>query len=173
VGGEPAYSGQVTWCRFVICSRTPGHPDVGQSVNKLALVYKTQGRYPKAEPLYKRAFAIELGSRAVSHKAASPSAEPRWIFLDCPPAHMVVASCALWTPKTQTVGCPRKVNFSSQLSNRLLYPRRRRRVRIGCPADNRIEHLGHLELGGDAVHICPLIRPGAPVREKFSLLCRI
>jgi len=84
MGGEPAYSGQVTWCRFVICSRTPGHPDVGQSVNKLALVYKTQGRYPKAEPLYKRAFAIELGSRAVSHKARKPDGRASMDLLRLP-----------------------------------------------------------------------------------------
>ena len=34
------------------------HPVVGANLNDLALLYRTQGRYAKAEPLYKRALAI-------------------------------------------------------------------------------------------------------------------
>jgi len=33
----------------------PDHPDIAQSLNNLAVLYKTQGRYAEAEPLYKRA----------------------------------------------------------------------------------------------------------------------
>jgi tetratricopeptide (TPR) repeat protein len=36
----------------------PDHPDVAQSLNNLAELYKTQGRYAEAEPLYKRSLAI-------------------------------------------------------------------------------------------------------------------
>ena len=34
----------------------PDHPDVASSLNNLAELYKTQGRYADAEPLYKRAW---------------------------------------------------------------------------------------------------------------------
>ena len=30
----------------------PDHPDVGTSLNNLAVLYRTQGHYPLAEPLY-------------------------------------------------------------------------------------------------------------------------
>jgi tetratricopeptide (TPR) repeat protein len=33
------------------------HPDVAQSLNNLALLYKSQGRYSDAEPLYIEALA--------------------------------------------------------------------------------------------------------------------
>ena len=36
----------------------PDHPQVGTSLNDLALLYRTQGRYADAEPLYKRVLAI-------------------------------------------------------------------------------------------------------------------
>ena len=36
----------------------PDHPDVGQSLNNLALLYNNQGRTAKAEPLYKRSLDI-------------------------------------------------------------------------------------------------------------------
>ncbi|MDA2917219.1 tetratricopeptide repeat protein [Nitrospinae bacterium AH_259_B05_G02_I21] len=36
----------------------PNHPNVAQSLNSLALLYKVLGQYAKAEPLYKRALAI-------------------------------------------------------------------------------------------------------------------
>ena len=38
--------------------RTSGHPAVGAALNNLALLYQAQGRYPEAEPLYKRSLAI-------------------------------------------------------------------------------------------------------------------
>ena len=34
------------------------HPDVAQSLNNLALLYRTQGNYQKAEPLYQRSLLI-------------------------------------------------------------------------------------------------------------------
>jgi CHAT domain-containing protein/Tfp pilus assembly protein PilF len=36
----------------------PDHPDVGQSLNNLAALYRAQGRYAEAEPLYQRGLAI-------------------------------------------------------------------------------------------------------------------
>ena len=36
----------------------PEHPDVAQSLNNLAGLYHTQGRYAEAEPRYERALAI-------------------------------------------------------------------------------------------------------------------
>jgi len=43
----------------------PDHPEVGTTLNNLALLYRAQGRYAEAEPLYKRSLAIRekaLGS---------------------------------------------------------------------------------------------------------------
>ena len=34
------------------------HPDTASSFNNLAVLYKTQGKYAEAEPLYQRALAI-------------------------------------------------------------------------------------------------------------------
>jgi tetratricopeptide (TPR) repeat protein len=36
----------------------PDHPAVGVSLNNLAALYKDQGQYAQAEPLYKRSLAI-------------------------------------------------------------------------------------------------------------------
>jgi len=36
----------------------PEHPDVAQSLNNLAELYRAQGQYTKAAPLYQRALAI-------------------------------------------------------------------------------------------------------------------
>ncbi|MFH0910158.1 MAG: tetratricopeptide repeat protein, partial [Planctomycetota bacterium] len=36
----------------------PDHPDVATSLNNLAELYRAQGQYAAAEPLYKRALAI-------------------------------------------------------------------------------------------------------------------
>ena len=43
----------------------PDHPNVGTSLNNLALLYQAQGRYSEAEPLYKRSLAL-------SEKALGP-----------------------------------------------------------------------------------------------------
>ena len=36
----------------------PRHPDLGQSLNNLALVYKMEGKYEQAELLYKKALMV-------------------------------------------------------------------------------------------------------------------
>ncbi len=36
----------------------PEHPDVAASLNNLAVLYRDQGKYTEAEPLYQRALAI-------------------------------------------------------------------------------------------------------------------
>ena len=43
------------------------HPDVAQTLNNIALVYSTQGKYSEAEELYKRALAIREHSLGESH----------------------------------------------------------------------------------------------------------
>ena len=42
----------------------PDHPDVAQSLNNLADLYRAQGRHADAEPLYKRALASTPGQKA-------------------------------------------------------------------------------------------------------------
>ncbi|MEO0810268.1 MAG: tetratricopeptide repeat protein, partial [Pseudomonadota bacterium] len=36
----------------------PDHPNVGTTLNNLAELYRLQGRYAEAEPLYKRTITI-------------------------------------------------------------------------------------------------------------------
>ena len=43
------------------------HPDVGQTLNNLALVYRAQGKYSEAEGLYKRALAIREKALGANH----------------------------------------------------------------------------------------------------------
>ena len=45
----------------------PDHPDVGTSLNNLAVLYRAQGRYAEAEPLYKRALAIREKALGPDH----------------------------------------------------------------------------------------------------------
>ena len=45
----------------------PDHPDVGQSLNNLALLYDSQGRYAAAEPLYKRSLKIRETALGPDH----------------------------------------------------------------------------------------------------------
>ncbi len=45
----------------------PEHPDVATSLNNLAVLYKTQGKYAEAEPLYKRALAIKERALGPEH----------------------------------------------------------------------------------------------------------
>ena len=53
------------------------HPDVGQTLNNLAIVYRAQGKYTEAEGLYKRALAIrEKPSVQTTPTWARPS--PTW-----------------------------------------------------------------------------------------------
>ena len=41
------------------------HPDVAQSLNNLALLYYSQGKYAEAEPLYRR--ALEIFEKVLGH----------------------------------------------------------------------------------------------------------
>ena len=45
----------------------PDHPHVAQSLNNLAVLYQSQGRYAEAEPLYKRALAIREKALGPEH----------------------------------------------------------------------------------------------------------
>src|SRR5215475_14056908 len=45
----------------------PEHPDVAQSLNNLAILYRLKGDYAKAEPLYQRALAIREKAFAPEH----------------------------------------------------------------------------------------------------------
>jgi tetratricopeptide (TPR) repeat protein len=45
----------------------PDHPDVGTDLNNLAVLYRVQGRYPDAEPLMKRALAIDEKALGPDH----------------------------------------------------------------------------------------------------------
>ena len=51
----------------------PDHPDVGQSLNNLALLYDKQGRYGEAEPLYKRSLALSEKALGPDHPAVGTS----------------------------------------------------------------------------------------------------
>jgi tetratricopeptide (TPR) repeat protein len=45
----------------------PDDPDVGQRLNNLAELYRAQGRYTEAEPLYKRAIAVREKALGPDH----------------------------------------------------------------------------------------------------------
>jgi tetratricopeptide (TPR) repeat protein len=45
----------------------PAHPDVADSLNTLAQLYRLQGQYAQAEPLYRRALAIQEQALGPSH----------------------------------------------------------------------------------------------------------
>jgi CHAT domain-containing protein len=47
--------------------RGPDHPDVGQAINGLAVLYFNKGEYAKAEPLHQRALAIRVKSLGPEH----------------------------------------------------------------------------------------------------------
>ena len=51
----------------------PDHPDVGVSLNNLALMYKAQGKYAEAEPLYKRALVIKEKALGPTHPQVATS----------------------------------------------------------------------------------------------------
>ena len=54
----------------------PEHPDVAQSLNNLAELYRTQGRYAKAEPLYERSLAIMDEKAAPLGPDSNPGRSP-------------------------------------------------------------------------------------------------
>ena len=49
------------------------HPDVATSLNNLAVLYKAQGDYAKAAPLYKRALAIREKALGPDHPDVATS----------------------------------------------------------------------------------------------------
>ncbi len=51
------------------------HPDVAGSLNNLALLYVTQGRYAEAEPLYQRSLAIWEKALGPEHPNVATSLE--------------------------------------------------------------------------------------------------
>ena len=51
----------------------PEHPDVVIRLNNLAVIYQMQGRYAEAEPLYKRALAINEKALGPEHPAVGTS----------------------------------------------------------------------------------------------------
>jgi tetratricopeptide (TPR) repeat protein len=51
----------------------PNHPDVAESLNNLAVLYKNQGRYTDAEPLYRRSLTIEEKALGPDHPAVATS----------------------------------------------------------------------------------------------------
>ena len=63
----PSRSTSERW-RSMEKSLGPNHPDVARSLNNLAQLYRDQGRYADAEPLYKRALAIYEKSLGPDHR---------------------------------------------------------------------------------------------------------
>jgi tetratricopeptide (TPR) repeat protein len=63
--GQGLYAQAELWCEeYVSVAQArlgAEHPDVGDSLNRLAQLYDSQGRYDEAEPLYQQ--ALELGER--------------------------------------------------------------------------------------------------------------
>nr|MBP9089826.1 tetratricopeptide repeat protein [bacterium] len=51
----------------------PDHPDVASSLNNLAELYRTQGRYADAEPLFKRSIAIRESKLGAEHPNVATS----------------------------------------------------------------------------------------------------
>jgi tetratricopeptide (TPR) repeat protein len=51
----------------------PNHPDVGTSLNNLAILYQDQGLYRDAEPLFKRALAISEKAFGANHPNVATS----------------------------------------------------------------------------------------------------
>jgi hypothetical protein len=49
------------------------HPDVATSLNNLAVLYKTQGQYAMAEPLYVRALAMREKALGPEHPDVATS----------------------------------------------------------------------------------------------------
>jgi tetratricopeptide (TPR) repeat protein len=49
------------------------HPDVAQNLNNLALLYRLQGRYSEAEPLYGRSLSIKEQQLGADHPAVANS----------------------------------------------------------------------------------------------------
>ena len=53
----------------------PDHPNVALSLNNLAGLYKDQGKYPHAEPLFRRALAISEKTLGRDHPDVATTLE--------------------------------------------------------------------------------------------------
>ena len=53
----------------------PEHPEFAKGLNNLAVLYRVQGRYADAEPLYKRALAIREKALGAEHPNVAQSLE--------------------------------------------------------------------------------------------------
>ena len=51
----------------------PDHPNVATSLNNLAELYRNQGKYAEAEPLYKRSLAIREKALGPDHPDVAPA----------------------------------------------------------------------------------------------------
>ena len=56
------------------------HPDVGTSLNNLAVLYRAQGRYADAEPLYQRSLAIRERRSARTIPMSALAQQPRQLY---------------------------------------------------------------------------------------------
>ena len=59
----------------------PEHPDVATSLNNLAVLYRAQGQYAEAEPLYQRALAIRKRVLGPEHPKVATCLENYAILL--------------------------------------------------------------------------------------------
>ncbi len=64
-----------TSAALAICEKAlgPDHPDVATALNNLAVLYRAQGRYAEAEPLYKRSLAIREKALGPDHPDVAQS----------------------------------------------------------------------------------------------------
>jgi len=70
VAAEPLYKRSLSiWEKAL----GPEHPNVGETLNNLAVLYSTQGTYDKAEPLYKRSLAIREKALGLEHSHVDTS----------------------------------------------------------------------------------------------------
>ena len=67
--GKYAEATEIAKRSLVLAEKQSGrdHPDVGQSLNNLALLYESQGRYVEAEPLFKRSLALREKALGPDH----------------------------------------------------------------------------------------------------------
>ncbi len=66
----------------------PEHPNLAMSPNNLAGLYKAQGKYAEAEPLFKRALAIVERSQGSNHPHVA------FVLIMVPPVHPFVFGVA-------------------------------------------------------------------------------
>ena len=79
----PSHSTSDHW-RYGKKHSVPTIPMLRQSLNNLAELYRTQGRYTDAEPLYKRALAIDEKALGPDHPTVAAIAEQSRDFVSQP-----------------------------------------------------------------------------------------